>query len=417
VIGGQLAVLVHRRLLAQLTAGRNVALVSGTNGKTTTNHFLARALATRGPVATNADGANMDAGMVVALGAQPSAANAALECDELWMPEVLKQVGAAVVVLLNLSRDQLDRTQEVRSIADGWRTMLSTLPTRAVVANADDPLVVWAALGASTGRPETGSDVAHSTIVWVGTGSWWTLDATGCPACGGRITFPTVAHADTTDPDADRTTGTGPAWHCSSCTFARPDPDLWIDGDTLRTPDGPAIAMPLALPGRANLSNAAMATAAAGLFGVDPVTALAAMADVGDVAGRYRTETVNGHPVRLLLAKNPAGWQEALEMVGDSTAPAVVAINARIADGRDPSWLWDVPFERLQGRFVVAAGERRHDLAVRLAYAEVDHACATSLADAVAQVHAHQQAAGGTITIDVIGNYTAVQDYRTEVDR
>lgn len=408
VIGGQLAVFVHRRLLTQLTTGRNVALVSGTNGKTTTNHFLARALATRGPVATNADGANMDAGMVVALGAQPNATNAALECDELWMPQVLEQVGAAVVVLLNLSRDQLDRTQEVRSIADSWRTMLAELPTASVVANADDPLVVWAATGVGGGASNTpaASAPAASNVVWVGTGTWWTLDATGCPACGGRITFASDAASAAAQP----------GWHCSSCTFARPEPHLWLDGDCLRTADGATIAVPLALPGRANLANAAMAAAAAGQFGVDPVTAVAAMADVGDVAGRYRTETVGGQAVRLLLAKNPAGWQEALEMVGDSNAPAVVSINARIADGRDPSWLWDVPFERLRGRFVVAAGERRHDLAVRLAYAEVDHACATSLADAVAQVGAHQPD-GATTTIDVIGNYTALQDYRTEVDQ
>lgn len=125
VIGGQFAVAVHRRLLTRLARGRNVALVSGTNGKSTTNRFLAHALATRGPVATNADGANMDAGMVVAIGAERTAANAALECDELWLPRVLDQVGEAVVVLLNLSRDQLDRTQEVRSIAEMWHTMLS----------------------------------------------------------------------------------------------------------------------------------------------------------------------------------------------------------------------------------------------------------------------------------------------------
>ena len=52
----------------------------------------------------------------------------------------------------------------------------------------------------------------------------------------------------------------------------------------------------------------------------------------------------------------------------------VIAINARAADGKDPSWLWDVEFERLAGRFVVATGERRHDLAVRLLYAGVEHA-------------------------------------------
>ena len=114
----------------------------------------------------------------------------------------------------------------------------------------------------------------------------------------------------------------------------------------------------------------------------------------------------------MLLAKNPAGWQEAIAMLAPSPQPVVTAINARIADGRDPSWLWDVPFERLQGRFVVAIGERRHDLAVRLRYAEVDHAIAESLADAV-RLAAEHSAAG---SVDLIANYTAFQDYRIEVD-
>jgi len=421
VIGGQFAVFVDRSLLTRLTRGRNVALVSGTNGKTTTNHFLAGALRTRGPVATNADGANMDAGMVVALGAEPTATNAALECDELWLPRVLRQVGPAIVVLLNLSRDQLDRTQEVRSIAQMWREMLASTPARAVVANADDPLVVWAALGARDAA-------APPDIVWVGTGTWWTLDATGCPACGNRITF-SVA------PGGHQT------WSCESCGLARPEPALWLDGDSLRIADGDSLRIAdgdrapagqpldpapnaqvdlpidLRLPGRANRANAAMATAAAGCMGVAPADALAAMATVDDVAGRYRTETVGGRPVRLLLAKNPAGWREALEMVRPSDAPAVVSINARIADGRDPSWLWDVPFEELRGRFVVAAGERRHDLAVRLAYAEVDHATAGSLAEAMAVVANHSAGTPAGTPVDVIGNYTAVQDHLAEVDQ
>ena len=391
VIGGQVAVFVHRRLLHQLCVGRNVVLVSGTNGKSTTNHFIAAALATRGPVATNADGANMDAGMVVALGAEPEATNAALECDELWLPQVLEQIGPAVVTLLNLSRDQLDRTQEVRSIAEAWRTALERLPTRAVVANADDPLVVWAASGALDGP-------GARRVVWVGTGTWWTLDAAGCPACGGRIDFG-EAH-----------------WACRDCGFARPDPALWLEGEALRTSDeSVAIPLDLALPGRANRANAAMAVGSARELGVDPEAAVAALSVVGDVAGRYRTATVGGRAVRLLLAKNPAGWREALQMIDGSAAPAVVSINARIADGRDPSWLWDVPFEQLRGRFVVASGERRHDLAVRLAYAEVEHACADSLTEAVAMVDGRSDLAGD-LAIDVIGNYTAVQDHLAEVD-
>ncbi len=122
-----------------------------------------------------------------------------------------------------------------------------------------------------------------------------------------------------------------------------------------------------------------------------------------DVAGRYRTATVNGSEVRLLLAKNPAGWHEALDMLAPQPQPVIVAINARIADGHDPSWLWDVPFERLQGRHVVATGERRLDLAVRLRYAGVDHTVAESLATAVAACAAPH--------IDVAANYTAFQEY------
>lgn len=394
VIGGQFAVAVHRRLLTRLARGRNVALVSGTNGKSTTNRFLAHALATRGPVATNADGANMDAGMVVAIGAERTAANAALECDELWLPRVLDQVGEAVVVLLNLSRDQLDRTQEVRSIAEMWHTMLSSSPSRAVVANADDPLVVWAARGAEkAGHPPP--------VVWVGTGLWWTLDAAGCPACGNRIMFSDGGH-----------------WACQSCDLSRPEPDVWLDGNTVCATGGTTAELQLRLPGRANRANAAMAAAAARCMGVDLVSATGAMASVDDVAGRYRVAQVGGQPVRLLLAKNPAGWREALEMVRGSSQPAVVSINARIADGRDPSWLWDVPFEELSGRFVVAAGERRHDLAVRLAYAEVDHVCAGSLTEAVALVTDRvPDTQRGDAPIDVIGNYTAVQDHLAEVDR
>ena len=62
----------------------------------------------------------------------------------------------------------------------------------------------------------------------------------------------------------------------------------------------------------------------------------------------------------------------ALLLVGLPTL-IVVAINARGPDGRDPSWLWDVPFEQLAGRNVIATGERATDLAVRLDHAGVEY--------------------------------------------
>jgi lipid II isoglutaminyl synthase (glutamine-hydrolysing) len=170
--------------------------------------------------------------------------------------------------------------------------------------------------------------------------------------------------------------------------------------------DGSAVTLDLTLPGRVNRANAALALAAAATMDVDLPTAAAAMSTVSDVAGRYRTVVVDGSAARLLLAKNPAGWVEALDMLEPAPQPVIVSINARVADGHDPSWLWDVPFERLGGRLVVATGERRRDLAVRLRYAEVDHVVATSLPEAVR--------AAGAPRVDVAANYTAFQGYLEE---
>ena len=75
----------------------------------------------------------------------------------------------------------------------------------------------------------------------------------------------------------------------------------------------------------------------------------------------------------MLLAKNPAGWTEVLHHLSERNCSVVIAVNAHVADGKDPSWLWDVPYELLRGQPVAAAGERAFDVAVRLRYADVDH--------------------------------------------
>jgi len=106
-----------------------------------------------------------------------------------------------------------------------------------------------------------------------------------------------------------------------------------------------------------------------------------------------------------MLAKNPAGWDELLDLVYAGEAPLVVSINARTADGTDPSWLWDVPYERLVGRMVVATGDRFRDLSERLRYAEVAHRTEPDPRRAVMVA-----GEGSDAMVDVIGNYTAFHD-------
>jgi len=159
------------------------------------------------------------------------------------------------------------------------------------------------------------------------------------------------------------------------------------------------------LPGRFNQANAVMAAAAAEAMGVPAETALAAMVGIDGVAGRFSIRRLGGVATRLMLAKNPAGWAELLELIDVDTAPVVIGINARIADGKDPSWLWDVPFERLAGRPVIASGERCLDLSVRLHYAEVPHEVVPDPLTAIRHAGSRSDE-----RVDFVGNYTTFFD-------
>jgi len=161
----------------------------------------------------------------------------------------------------------------------------------------------------------------------------------------------------------------------------------------------------LALPGRANRANAVVALAVADYFGVDLDQALPRLREVTSVAGRYTQLERDGRRLRLLLAKNPAGWLEAF----DVPAPVLLAVNAQGPDGRDTSWLWDVDYRVLRGRPVLVAGERRLDLAVRLEADQIGFELADGVDEAVARVPPGP--------LDVIANYTAFQQIRTALGR
>ena len=152
-----------------------------------------------------------------------------------------------------------------------------------------------------------------------------------------------------------------------------------------------------------------VALAVAEVFGVDVALALRGMRDVASVAGRYTTVERRGVAVRLLLAKNPAGWLEALDVLRPAPEPVMLAVNAQTPDGKDTSWLWDVDYRRLRGRQVFVGGERRTDLAVRLEADDVSFEIVAGIDEAVDRV--------GRGSLEVIGNYTAFQQIRTVLGR
>jgi UDP-N-acetylmuramyl tripeptide synthase len=202
----------------------------------------------------------------------------------------------------------------------------------------------------------------------------------------------------------------GVDWWCTSCDLRRPPPDVALDGDRMVVAGGGETSLDLLLPGRANRANAVVALAAARSMGISPEAALPRIDGLSSVSGRYQTVQIAGRRLRLLLAKNPAGWRETLDMIDDSIGPVLVGVNARAADGRDTSWLWDVPFERLRGRQVLAVGDRRADLAVRLHHAGVAVSVVEDLAAALTRLPS------SVSILDCALTYTAFQDMRRHAE-
>ena len=382
------------RLAASLEAGSTV--ISATNGKTTTAGMIAAALraAGRHPVHNRA-GSNMSWGVATAL-LERRGSEGLFEVDEAWLPRVSAELDPRLIVLGNLFRDQLDRYGELERLADDWAAVVAERAgTTGFVLNADDPLV------ADLGRDRELQRRPGITYFGIEDASHalprleHAHDAKHCRRCGAAYEYERafVGHLG--------------HYACPECDADRPEPDVaatrieleGMRGTRLRarTPDG-ELELRLPLPGLYNVYNALGAIAASLRMGLTLEQIRRGLEEMEAVFGRVETIEVDGKPVSILLIKNPAGANEVLRTLrleaSNGELDLWVALNDRIADGRDVSWIWDADFELLSDsvRRVVCAGTRAPEMAVRLKYAgwpteaiEVADGIPTSLDRAVEQ--------------------------------
>jgi len=394
---GRVLLRMEPEAIARLGAGldRGTTIVSATNGKTTTAGMIAALLAADGrhPVHNRA-GSNMTWGVATAL-LEQKGHEGLFEVDEAWLPQVAEQLDPSLIVLGNLFRDQLDRYGEMEMLADDWAKTVAERSGRTGFAlNADDPLI------ADLGRNPEGT--RRDGVLYFGIEDssqalpelQHAFDAKHCRRCGHPYTY------------ARAFVGHLGHYSCPNCGAERPQPEVaataielrGMNGSrvTLRTPEG-EIRFELPLPGLYNVYNALAAVTAGLNLGVAPERIGAALGEMRAAFGRVETIDVGGTPVSILLIKNPAGANEVLrtlllESREGGEIDLWVALNDRIADGRDVSWIWDADFELLAGgvRRVVCSGTRAPEMALRLKYAgwpekaiEVVPGIARSLDDAV----------------------------------
>lgn len=372
---GRLLLRMDRRAIARLgnRLDRGVTLVSATNGKTTTSGMLAALMAADGrePVHNRA-GSNMTWGIATAL-LEQSGHEGLFEVDEAWLPQVASELDPRLIVLGNLFRDQLDRYGETEALADRWAaTVASHAGHSRFVLNADDPLI------ADLGRDKDGK--RRPGVVYFGIDDssqalpemQHAFDARHCRRCGHPYAYERafVGHLG--------------HYSCPECGADRPAPDVsatrielhGMRGSslTVRVPEG-ELGVELPLPGLYNAYNALGAIAAAIGLGIGLERIGPALEATRGAFGRVETIAVEDKRLSILLIKNPAGANEVLrtlklEAAGEGI-DLWIALNDRIADGRDVSWVWDADFELLAGavRQVTCAGTRAPEMAVRLKYA------------------------------------------------
>ena len=350
-LSGRVILAIHPNAIKELTKNRDVVLISGTNGKTTSTSNLAGILskfAGEG-VSTSRSGANMPAGIVAALAQKPRHRLAAIECDEMYLPSMYRAISPSVVVLLNLSRDQLHRTGEVRKIAQLWQETF-TKDDVTLVIDRDDPFVEYAA-----------SRAGH--VIRVSFGGRRHSDGATCPQCSKILDWSTGNYA-------------------CSCGLGSKLADVRSDKN-------------LSGPER----NTVLITEAARLMGAE-ISAVDAQELLDNSPDRVSQFDFDGRMISTHLAKNPESWREALAAV--SAQQVILSINARGIDGRDTSWLWDIDFAPLKGKKVVCTGERRLDIAYRTKVQGCDVVVAADIAQALTYFP--------TGVVQAIASYTAFQD-------
>ncbi len=351
------------RLAARLPLGS--AVISATNGKTTTAAMAASILGERFRLAHNSSGANLVSGVASTLLDARAAELGLFEVDEAALPEVVSRVNPKAVCLGNLFRDQLDRYGELEHVAERWRSAVRALPGDAsLVVNGDDPQVgelarerpgalVFGVDDPSAARPS----LQHAA------------DSKYCVRCGAPYEYDAAYVGHLGD------------YRCPACGHKRPPlnvvaRDIELNGlesvsFKIVTPAGTSVVR-LRVPGLYNVYNALAAASLALSLGATLGEVVVGIESFTAAFGRFERISIGDRGLLIVLIKNPAGANEAVRTIvdGESPAVAVIALNDAIADGRDVSWIWDVDFEPLIPGLtrLVASGDRAAELALRFKY-------------------------------------------------
>jgi len=414
-IPGIVALKIAKNILASVSQGMKIVVVTGTNGKTTTCNMIEHALTSGGhDCLLNKSGANLMHGIASDLissadwRGRPTHEYAVLECDEAALKQVVPYIRPKAIVVTNLFSDQVDRYGGVENTLQEIRTGVERSPRSVLVLNAEDPL------SASLARNVPNKVVWYGLDESVGVqGNVDLSDAGVCPACGSRYEYDYHVYAHLG------------GFRCPKCGYSRQAPDVAVVSIDEKTADGSTVSMRIhkkdiqkvriALPAVYNVYNAAASVAAIKALRLPAREAIEALATVHSSFGRLETFDLGGNRLQMILVKNPAGCNQAFSYVTgfDEDFSAVLCLNDRTGDGHDISWIESTDYEKLVSdphlQKIYVGGDRAQDLYARLQRAGADQTRMELFPDyaaLVAKLKTEQ------VPVFLLPNYTAMMELR-----
>lgn len=403
-LAGKIALKMDPSILTDLAkeVRKEIFVVCGTNGKTTTNNLLCAALEAEGyKVICNHTGSNMLAGVVSAfvLGAKKSghldADYACIEIDEASTVKVFPYFQPDYMVLTNLFRDQLDRYGEIDITMKLLERAMEMAPNMKVIVNGDDSLSAFLAMDSKNDYVTFGISQPY----FQEEDQKEIREGRFCKRCGAKLTYHFYHYSQLGD------------YECPNCSFHRPKLDF--DARQIQAEEGLSFTVEdrkitADYRGFYNIYNILAAYAAGRTAGLSLKSYNQVLHHFNPQNGRNEKFQIHGTRVILNLAKNPAGFNQniASVMEDQKSKDLIILINDNAQDGTDVSWLWDVDFDRLKEdsiHSITASGIRCRDMGLRLKYVDIPSRLEPDVEKAI-----RERIKNGVGNLYVLVNYTGL---------
>lgn len=369
---GKIALKLDKNILGTVAKDYKIILVTGTNGKTTTTSMIYNMIkSSNKAVITNSTGANLEPGITSCFidnyrfNKDTSEKYAVIEVDEANLKFITEYVTPKIIIITNLFRDQLDRYGEVYTTLNKILEGIVKSPGSTLLLNGDESLL--GDLKVPNPQLFYGFECSpnKSTVVDIN------ADAKFCKNCKNAYSYEFITYNHLGK------------FYCEKCGYKRPALDYFVNSIDELTTSSSLVKIndfqyTINQPGVYNIYNGLCAIATAKILEIDEEVIRSALKTTASSFGRQESIQINGKEVKIILVKNPAGYNEALNTVSldHRSLNLCMLLNDNYADGRDVSWIWDVDFEQLKNLNIantIVGGSRLYDMAVRLKVAGLDY--------------------------------------------